>query len=158
MVFLLLLIDEIFEQILRVDDSLPLVEVFNILKSLHKFHLSLGVIGFVFEILHGVFLLLISLKLLEILFSLLGIFDGLVVAGSSGFYNIIMVFGVSLEGDLAIAVGAFEVESENLYAQIGLQVAYLHSHVEFGTDVQIVRASVATQTHRQHVTYHHQLV
>lgn len=69
-----------------------------------------------------------------------------------------MVFGVSLEGDFAVAVGAFEVEPENLDAQIGLQVAYLHSHVEFGTDVQIVSAGVATQTHRQHVTHHHQLV
>jgi hypothetical protein len=69
-----------------------------------------------------------------------------------------VVFRIGFECDFTVAVGAFEVETKDLDPEVGLFVAYLHSHIEFSTDVEIVRACVATQTHRQHVTHHHQLV
>lgn len=46
-----------------------------------------------------------------------------------------MVFGVSFEGDFAIAIGAFEVEPEDLNAQVCLFIADLHTHVELGSNV-----------------------
>jgi hypothetical protein len=54
-----------------------------------------------------------------------------------------MIFGVSFECDFAIAIGAFEVESEDLNAQVCLFVTNLHTHVELGSNVEIVSASVA---------------
>jgi hypothetical protein len=54
-----------------------------------------------------------------------------------------MIFGVSFECDFAVAVGAFEVEPEDLDAQIDFLVADFHSHVEFGADVEVVSASIA---------------
>lgn len=69
-----------------------------------------------------------------------------------------MIFGVGLEGDFGIAVGAFEVEPEDFDSQVGLLVTDFHTHVEFGSDVEVVSTGVAPQRHRQHVSHHHQLV
>lgn len=69
-----------------------------------------------------------------------------------------MVLGIRLERDFSIAIGAFEVKPEDFDAQICLLVTYLHTHVELGTDVQIVCTGIASQGHRQHVSNHHELV
>ena len=58
-------------------------------------------------------------------------------------YDVVMVLGISFECDFCVAVGALEVEPEDLDAQIGLFVTDLHSHVELGTDVQIVLTGIA---------------
>ena len=89
---------------------------------------------------------------------MLSVFDSLVVACSTRFYDIIVVFGVSFEGNLSVAASALEVEAEDLDVKIGLQVAYLHTHVEFCSNVEIVSTGVAAQTHGQHVPDHHELV
>lgn len=89
---------------------------------------------------------------------MLGVFDGFIVSGSSLFDDIVVVLGVGFEGDFAVAVGALEVEPEDLDAEIGLFVADLHAHVELRADVEVIGADVAAQRHRQHVAHHHQLV
>lgn len=107
---------------------------------------------------HGVLLFLVDFKSFEVFFSVLCVFDGFVVSGASLFDDIVVVFGVGFERDFAVAVGALEVEAEDLDAEIGLFVADLHAHVELGADVQVVGADVAPQRHWQHVAHHHQLV
>lgn len=89
---------------------------------------------------------------------MLSIFDRLVIACSARLYHIIMILWISFEGDFAIAVGAFEVEPEDLDAQICLLIANFHSHVKLGADVQVICTSVTPQRHWQHIPYHHQLV
>jgi hypothetical protein len=84
-----------------------------------------------------------NLQLFQVLFSLLCIFDSLVVPYTSRLYNIIMVFGVSFKCDFAITIRTFEVETENLNAEIELLVTNFHSHIKFGTNVQIVGTSIA---------------
>lgn len=69
-----------------------------------------------------------------------------------------MVFGVSFEGDLGVAVGTLKVEPKDLNAQIGLLVADFHSHVELGPNVEIVGTGVAPQTHWKHVPDHHEFI
>jgi hypothetical protein len=69
-----------------------------------------------------------------------------------------MVFGISFEGNFGIAVGAFEVEPEDFDAQVSLFIAYLHTHVKLGSDVEIICAGIASEGHGQHVSDHHQLV
>jgi hypothetical protein len=69
-----------------------------------------------------------------------------------------MIFRVSFERNFSVAIGAFEVEAEDLNAQICIFVADFHAHVELGSDVQIICAGVAPKTHWQHVAYHHELV
>jgi len=54
-----------------------------------------------------------------------------------------MVLRVCLESDFTVTIGTFEVETEDFDSQIGLLVAYFHSHVEFGSDVEIVGTSIA---------------
>jgi len=71
----------------------------------------------------------------QVLFSLLCIFYSLIVPRASSLYNIIMVFGVSFKCDFTIAIGTFEVETENFNTEIGLLVTNLHSHVKFGTNI-----------------------
>jgi hypothetical protein len=66
-----------------------------------------------------------------------------------------MIFGVSFEGYFAIAVGAFEVEPEDFDAQVGVLVADFHTHVEFGSDVEIVGTGIAPERHGQHISNHH---
>lgn len=77
--------------------------------------------------------------------SLLSVLDGLIVAGASIFYDVVMIFGVSFETDFIVAISALEVESKDFNAKVSLLIAYLHSHVELGADVQIVRAHIAAQ-------------
>lgn len=55
-----------------------------------------------------------------------------------------MIFRISFECDFSIAVGAFEVKSENFNAEIGLFVTDLHSHVKFRTNIQIVLTGIAS--------------
>lgn len=69
-----------------------------------------------------------------------------------------MIFGVCFEGDFGVAVCAFEVEPEDLDAQVGVLVADFHTHVELGPDVEIVGAGIAPERHGQHISDHHQLV
>ena len=47
---------------------------------------------------------------------MLSIFDSLIIPSSSCLYDVVMVFWVSHKGDLAVAVGAFEVEPKHLNA------------------------------------------
>ena len=155
LIFLLLFVDKILQQIFRVDDGLPSIQVLNILKRLHELHFSLRVIRSVFKVLHGVFLLFVHLQPLEVLLGLLRVLNGLIVPGSSRFHDIVMVLGISFEGDLGVAIGAFEVEPEDFDAQIGLLVTDLHTHVELSTDVKIVGTCIAAQGHGQHVSHHH---
>ena len=74
---------------------------------------------------------------------MLCVFDGLIVAGASCFDDIVMVFGVSFEGNFGIAICAFEVEAEDFDPKVGFFVANFHSHVEFGADVEVISAGVA---------------
>ena len=89
---------------------------------------------------------------------MLSIFNGLVVASTSSLHNIIMVFRVSFEGYFSIAIGAFEVEPENLDAKIHLFIANFHSHVKLGSNVEVVSTCITPQTHRQHIPDHHEFV
>lgn len=75
---------------------------------------------------------------------MLRILDGLVVSRSSGFDDIVMILGVGFECDFSIAVGAFEVKPENLNAEICLFIAYLHTHIELGADVEVVSTCIAS--------------
>jgi hypothetical protein len=123
---------------------LPSVEILDIFESFHEVHFSLGVVGSIFEVLHGIFFLLIDFESSEVLFSLLRILDGFVVASSSCFYDVVMVFGVSFECDFGVAVCTFEIEPKDFDAQIGLFVTDLHSHVELGPDVEVVLTGIAS--------------
>lgn len=58
-----------------------------------------------------------------------------------------MIFRISLESNISIAVGAFQIESENFNTKIDLIVAYFHSHIELSSDIKIVRACVTPETH-----------
>lgn len=58
-----------------------------------------------------------------------------------------MILRISFESDFGIAIGAFEVEPEDLDAQIGLLVTDLHTHVELSTNVEIVCTCIASQRH-----------
>lgn len=58
-----------------------------------------------------------------------------------------MVFGISLESNISITVGAFQIESEDFNAKIDLVVAYFHSHIELSSNIKIVRACVTPETH-----------
>lgn len=69
-----------------------------------------------------------------------------------------MIFRVCFEGDFRIAVGALEVETEDLDAEVGLLVADFHAHVELGADVKVVGTGITTQTHGQHVADHHEFI
>lgn len=69
-----------------------------------------------------------------------------------------MIFRVCLKCDICIAVGAFKVESKDLDSQVDLIVANLHSHVEFGPNIKVIRTGVTSQTHRQHVPHNHKLL
>ena len=69
-----------------------------------------------------------------------------------------MVFGVSFECDLGVAVGALKVEPKNFNAEIGLLITDFHPHVELGPDVEVIGAGVAPQTHGKHVPDHHEFV
>jgi hypothetical protein len=69
-----------------------------------------------------------------------------------------MIFRIGFEGYFRIACSALEVKTENFYSKVGFLVANLHSHIEFSSNIQIVLAGATTQTHWQHVAYHHQLV
>jgi hypothetical protein len=66
---------------------------------------------------------------------MLCILNGFIISGSSSLDQIIMILGVSFECDFAIAICAFEVEPEDLNAQVCLFVADLHTHVELGSNV-----------------------
>ena len=143
LIFLLLFIDQIFEKIFRIYYTLSFVEILYILESLHQFHFSLRIIRFIFEVLHRIFLFLMHLQPFQVLFGLLCIFNSLIVSRTSCLYNIIMVFGVSFKCDFTVAIGTFEVETKNLDTEIGLFVTNFHSHVKFGTDVEIVGAGIA---------------
>ena len=44
------------------------------------------------------------------------------------------------------------IESEHFDPKIHLVVADLHSHGEFGSNIMIVRASIAANGHRKHIT------
>ena len=69
-----------------------------------------------------------------------------------------MVFGISFEGDFGIAISALKVKPKDLDAKIGLLIANLHPHIEFGSNVKIVGTCIASQAHGQHISDHHQLV
>jgi hypothetical protein len=49
-----------------------------------------------------------------------------------------MIFWISLESDISIAIGALEIKSEHLDSQINLIITDFHSHVELCTDVKII--------------------
>ncbi len=66
---------------------------------------------------------------------MLSIFDCLIISRSSSLDQIVMILGVSFECDFTIAIGAFEVEPENLNAQVCLFVTDFHTHVELGSNV-----------------------
>lgn len=69
-----------------------------------------------------------------------------------------MVFRVCFEGDFGVAVGALEVKAEDLDAKVSLLIADFHTHVELGANVEVIGTGITTQTHGQHVPYHHEFV
>ena len=58
-----------------------------------------------------------------------------------------MIFRISLESNISIAVGAFQIESENFNTKIDLIVAYFHSHIELSSDIKIIGTCVTPETH-----------
>ena len=52
-------IEKILEQIFNIDDSLSFVQVLDVLECFHEFHFSFGVIAFVLQVFHGIFLLFV---------------------------------------------------------------------------------------------------
>lgn len=133
-----LLLKHLLEQFLRDQSRMPLILILNLIQGLHELHLPLGVIRLILQRLHRVALLLIELQLSQQLFGLLGIPVRVVVPRAAGFDDVVMVFGVCFECDLGVAVRAFQIEAEDLYAEVHLVVADLHTHVELCADVQVV--------------------
>ena len=73
-----------------------------------------------------------------------------VVPAGAMFANVIMLLGVRSHRNLRMATRALEIKSEDLDSEIVHVKASFFSHVEFGTDIQEVAASVAPHAHGQH--------
>jgi len=64
--------------------------------------------------------------------------------------DVIMLLGVCSHRNLRMATRALKVKSEDFDSEVVHVQAGFFSHVEFGTDVEEVAASVAPHTHWEH--------
>lgn len=128
----------------------PFVKLPHFFESIQDCHLALTVVSLMLQFLQGIFLGFKVAFGTKNCFGMGNVSEWLIVPRCTMLAYIVMIFRISSHRYFWMAACALKVKPKYLDTKIVNVLACLLSHVEFGTNIEKIAASIAAYGHRQH--------